>query len=136
MPYINRAYYDSYGGASIPETEFSVISSRASDIIDILTMQRIGGDAGLALLSASMQEAIKKATAAETETLYLSGGIDSLVNGSPQSVTVGKFSYSSGTPLQSVSGMPLSPFVKEYLLYTGLLNRSVPIGREVCPLCL
>jgi hypothetical protein len=135
MPYIDRTYYDAYGGTSIPEAEFNTLARRASDIIDIVTMQRIGGDAGFAQLSASVQEAIKKATAAQTETLYLSGGIDSLVNGSPQSVTVGKFSYSSGTPIQTVAGMPLSPFVKEHLLYTGLLNRSVPIGREVRPLC-
>lgn len=126
MAYIDKAFFNTYTTTVIDDTEFTVLANRASDIIDMLTMQRIGGDAGFALLPAAAQEAVKKATAAEVETLYLQGGIEALTGGNDiVSGSIGKFSYQSKGSSQTINGMPVSPLISGYLLKTGLLYRGI-----------
>jgi hypothetical protein len=128
MAYIDKAFFTGYTTTVIDDAEFTVLANRASDIIDILTMQRIGGDAGFALLLVATQEAIKKATAAEVETLYLQGGIEALTGGNDiVSGSIGKFSYASKGSGQTVNGMPVSPLISGYLLMTGLMHRRIEV---------
>ena len=140
MAYINQAYFSQYTTAVIDAAEFAPLAERASDVIDMLTMQRIGGAAALPALPPAMQEAIKKATAAEIETLYAEGGIEALTGNADSafpSASLGKFSLSKGdsSGLQTVNGIPISPLIDGYLFMTGLLNKKVQVCdryRENC----
>lgn len=131
MPYIDATYFNGYTTTRIDNAELAVLINRAEDVINTITMYRIGGDAGLALLLPFVQEQVKKATAAQVETMFAQGGIDTVTgNGAGaamQSVGLGRFSYSSGASagMQMINGIPLSPLVNTYLAPTGLLYRGM-----------
>lgn len=131
MAYIDKTYFASYTSTSIPDAELAVLAERASDIIDTITMDKINS-IGFANLLEATQIKIKKATAAQVETLYLQGGIETLTGNSDadiNNVSIGKFSYSKSNSgsrkLKTVNGMPLSPLVESYLMMTGLLYRGL-----------
>ncbi len=110
MAYIDKAFFDTYTTTVIDAAEFTVLAERASDVIDVLTMHKIGGTAGLALLPPAVQTAVKKAAAAQVETLYALGGLDAVTgdSGAVQSATIGKFSYSAGGgSALTIYGMPV-----------------------------
>lgn len=129
MEYVDYGYMCYYAPNIVHEadlTELSLLMRRASDVIDILTMHKIGGRAGFNSLPRHLQKAIQKATAAQVETMYYAGGLDTVTGAQPQSVTVGKFSYSAaGTAGETVGGIPLSPLARGYLAPTGLLYRGI-----------
>ena len=127
MAYIDSNFYNSYAPSTpIPDADFPELSERASDIIDIVTNNKIGLLGGISALSDFVQTLVKKATSAEMQTLFTQGGIDA-INGNDwaASASIGKFSFSQSAPLQTVCGMPLSPLVRHYLTMTGLLYGGV-----------
>ena len=127
MAYIDSTFYNSYApSTSIPTDEFAELSERASDIVDIVSNNKIVMMGGISVLSDSAQLLVKNATAAEMQTLFTQGGIDA-INGNDwaASASIGKFSFSQSTPVQTICGMPLSPLVRHYLAITGLLYGGV-----------
>ena len=127
MAYIDSTFYNSYAPSTpIPENEFTELSERASDIIDIVSNNKIVMMGGISALSDSAQTLVKNAVAAEMQTLFTQGGIDAINgNDSAASASIGKFSFSQSAPIQTVCGMPLSPLVRHYLAMTGLLYGGV-----------
>lgn len=70
MAYIDKRYFEGYTTTKILEDEFPILAERASDIIDALTLHRIGGATGLTRFPARTQEYIRKATAAQYSQAY------------------------------------------------------------------
>lgn len=132
MAYIDWAYFQAYApGSSVTATEFPALAERASDVIDMLTFCRIKEAGGLSALPSSIQDAVKKATAAQVETLGLFGGAMATAGAAvnPNSATIGKFSYSrSEWGGGSINGVPLSPLVSGYLGCTGLMYAGIDRG--------
>lgn len=132
MAYIDWAYFQAYApGSSVTATEFPALAERASDVIDMLTFCRIKEAGGLSALPSSIQDAVKKATAAQVETLGLFGGAMAAAGAAsnPNSATIGKFSYSrSEWSGGSINGIPLSPLVSGYLGCTGLMYAGIDRG--------
>lgn len=120
MSYIDQEYFETYSSFDIPEADFTVLAERASDIIDILTMQKITRN-GFENYEESVQTAIQKATAAQLETIYLNGGVYLINGGAISSGSIGKFSISQNTNGHTIKGIPVSPLIDGYLFYTGLL---------------
>lgn len=138
MAYIDWAYFLAYApGSSVADTEFPALAERASDVIDMLTFCRIKEAGGLTALPSSIQGAVKKATAAQVETLDLFGGTWATAGAAsnPNSATIGKFSYSRGGSEWgggSINGIPLSPLVPGYLGCTGLMYAGIDRRRGPC----
>lgn len=132
MAYIDWAYFQAYApGSSVTATEFPALAERTSDVIDMLTFCRIKEAGGLSALPSSIQDAVKKATAAQVETLGLFGGAMATAGAAvnPNSATIGKFSYSrSEWSGGSINGIPLSPLVSGYLGCTGLMYAGIDRG--------
>ena len=140
MSYIDLAYFQTYAPYSeVTSDEFSALAERASDVIDVLTFCRIPESGGLPVFPVRVQEAVKKATAAQVETLYLYGGVSAVQGAAadPGSATIGKFSYTRNRASEfsggTVNGIPLSPLVTGYLGWTGLMYAGVDGG---CCSCL
>ncbi|MPW26256.1 hypothetical protein GC105_10700 [Alkalibaculum sp. M08DMB] len=122
MTYIDKAYFEEYSDMVIDDDEFGVLSKRSEDIINSLTGDLQGVE--FISLPSSFQEKVKKATAAQVETLYLQGGTESMVGGNISGASIGKFSYNTGG---SQSNMPVSPLISMYLGRTGLLYQGVTV---------
>lgn len=120
MIYINaRYYYFSYFGKSMPQETFLRLAARASEIIDALSYGRA------AYAKSQMQmEAVKKATAAQTEYLFLQGDFASYTGDSvsdKNAEELGSYKYTKKDGGQkSFGGLPLSPLALSYLDMAGL----------------
>lgn len=128
MAYIDKTYFNEYSDVVIDDAEFGILSKRSEDIINTLTNDLQGR--GFTSLPSSFQDKIKKAVAAQVETLFLQGGTESMIGGNVSSASVGKFSYSQSG---EQSGMPISPLVSMYLGRTGLLYRGVTVVCDQYP---
>lgn len=135
MAYINSDDFTTYSpSTTIDENLFAELAERASEVIDRLTFDRITLAGGLSGLSTATQEAVKKATCAQIQTMYAQGGLSTVegfgAEANQQYMQVGKFSIGTansnqGDPLATVDGVPISPMVTGYLRRTGLLYRGV-----------
>lgn len=128
MAYIDRDCYTSFSDIDIPQDEFDKLAKRASDIVDIVTFNRIETMGGLTALPSHMQTSIKKATASQVEMIYIDGGIESMASASAvKQASIGKFSYSTGATSDegNSNSITLSPMAKAYLAPTGLLYRGL-----------
>lgn len=68
MPYADSTYYkNTYKGTVIVEDDLDQQLTAASDDIDAMTYNRIGGDTGLPALTAFQQEKIRRATCLQAE---------------------------------------------------------------------
>ncbi|EFV79282.1 hypothetical protein HMPREF1013_00198 [Bacillus sp. 2_A_57_CT2] len=122
MSYIDQAFYnDVYKGTPMDTETFSMLETRASDVIDVLTNYRLAGE-DLSHEPEIIQANVKKAVAAQIEYMYSEGGELSVHGGSPSSVSVGGFSYTEGSGVKVVSEM-----ARIYLRQTGLLYRGVGV---------
>lgn len=123
MAYIDKTYYDeTYKGVPIDNADtFSRLSERASDMIDQITGYKIKD---INDLTAFQQSQVKKATAAQTEFLAISGSESAVHGDSFQSVGIGSFNYSKNT---GESEKRISPSVVGYLKQTGLLYSGVSV---------
>lgn len=127
MAYIDYSYYfNDYKGVLIENDDaFSRLSERASDIIDQMTNGRIQ-DIGFDNLHERIKANVKKAVAAQVESMHLNGGVESIHGSSGvSSASIGNFSYSSGTSNESESST--SSAVVNYLRLTGLMYRGVNV---------
>jgi hypothetical protein len=124
MAYIVKSDYTSFTTTAISDSDFTLISERASDIIDVITFNKIA-DKGISSYPLSVQNKIKKATCALCESIQINGGVTTLAQSVDDltSVSIGSFSYgknsSSGT--NSVYGVTIPPLLYMYLSGTGLL---------------
>ncbi|MEG2621415.1 MAG: hypothetical protein RSC06_00820 [Clostridia bacterium] len=137
MVYIDKAYYDgTFHGTAIPQEDFDRIADMASDLID--------GIAVVPFVFAELEEAkqlcVKRATAYQTELLYLQGGVDAIVGMSAQAadseqlgaygITKGATASSSSSKvvLPTVFGIPVSEMAVQQLRKAGLMARWAYTG--------
>lgn len=124
MAYIVKSDYTSFTTTAISDSDFTLISERASDIIDVITFNKIA-DKGISSYPLSVQSKIKKATCALCESISISGGVTALAQSTDDltNVSIGSFSYGkapdNGT--NSVYGVTIPPLLYMYLAGTGLL---------------
>lgn len=124
MPYIDKVYYDNeFKGTPITDQiTFDRLSSRASDLVDMVTNYVLHGVA-FENFAQFTQDNVKKATAAQVEYMASMGGELTVHGGSPSSVSIGNFDYQESGEGQQV----ISPIVINYLRPTGLLYRGVSV---------
>ena len=124
MAYVTISDYTAFTTTAISDSDFTLISERASDIIDVITFNKVA-DKGISFYPLSVQSKIKKATCALCESIQINGGVTALAQSTDDltSVSIGSFSYgknsSSGT--NSVYGATIPPLLYMYLTGTGLL---------------
>ena len=124
MAYIVKADYTAFTTTVISDSDFTLISERASDIIDTITFNKIT-DKGISFYPLSVQSKIKKATCALCESIQVNGGVTALAQSVDDltSVSIGSFSYgkNSNNGTNSVYGVTIPPLLYMYLTGTGLL---------------
>lgn len=124
MAYIIKSDYTAFTTTAISDNDFTLISERASDIIDVITFNKVS-DKGIDFYPSSVQNKIKKATCALCESIQISGGITSLAQSSDNlsNVSIGSFSYGKApdSDTKNVYGVTIPPLVYMYLARTGLL---------------
>lgn len=126
MGYIVKADFTAFTpSTTIADSELNEIIERASDVIDSLTMYKIVNAGGLNNFPAFTQTLVKKAVCAQVMYMFNNGykGDATVSN-----VSIGSFSYTSGTAenqSDKVNKLDLAPYVRGYLLPTGLLYRGV-----------
>ncbi len=127
--YIIKSDFTTYSpSTTVLESEFAEIAERASDVIDIITFNRIILAGGLSTYDANTQAAVKKAVCAQVQYMYAHGGLDTVLgtsDASIQSAGIGKFSYTRKQSGQMVGDIPVSPLVNMYLSSTNLTYRGV-----------
>jgi hypothetical protein len=131
MAYITYAEYITYYGENtmVTEADFPVYASTASDLISAVTGYRVTEDK-IDCFPDPVQDAVKKATAAQVLFFAERGDVGSVVSGtSGEGFTVGKVSVQSGgqrTSAWASARDMISPMVYVLLGPTGLLERGVP----------
>lgn len=124
MAYITKSDYTAFTTTAISDSDFTLISERASDIIDVITFNKVA-DKGISFYPLSVQSKIKKATCALCESIQINGGVTTLAQSNDNliNVSIGSFSYGkapdNGT--NSVYGVTIPPLLYMYLAGTGLL---------------
>lgn len=135
MAYITyQQYVLVYGVPPIPEADFPVYATTASDLIDSITEHRIGRAGGISALPTLVQKLVQKATAAQV--LYLvQNGLEAVLAGQTgQGYTVGKVHVDGGNTGGLTSAqLMISPMARVYLEQTGLMERSVPCFGQYRP---
>lgn len=131
MAYIKYSDFTRYYGDNtvVLETDFPVYASTASDLISAVTGYRVTVD-NIDCYPDFVQDAVKKATAAQVLFFAERGDVGSVVSGtSGEGFTVGKVSVQSGgqrTSAWASARDMISPMVYVILGPTGLLERGVP----------
>lgn len=124
MAYATKSDYTAFTTTAISDNDFTLISERASDIIDVITFNKVA-DKGIDFYPSSVQNKIKKATCSLCESIQISGGITSLAQSSDNlsNVSIGSFSYGKvpDSDTKNVYGVTIPPLVYMYLSNTGLL---------------
>ena len=139
MAYIDSTFFKSYSTTEIADSEFAILADRASDMIDVVTMDKITRRGGISAFPDEIQTRIKKATAAQVDMLYAQGGEDAFTETDPDSATLGKFSFTktrgagSSSELRTVYGVPIAPMALPLLRPTGLLFRGITPHRFYGP---
>lgn len=115
--YVDSTYYtNTYKGSIIPTAELDSFLSKASDVIDELSYQRIVGKGGLDKLTAFQKEQVKKAVCEQADFMYNSSDMPEWVN----SYSVGSVSVSKEKGSTNYSKRSLM-----YLKSTGLMYRRL-----------
>lgn len=124
MAYIDKAYYEQFGGSNIPD-DFERIAEIASDIIDIISICPIDKN------NTEQYALVQRATAYQVEMLNEQGGIDSIVGfasgTSVSSESLGAYSISNSSNAQAmiktINGVPISTIAQSLLQKAGLMSR-------------
>lgn len=126
MAYIEKVYYETeFKGSVIPETVFNRLADIASDMIDSLCTTPID--------KSDIPDEIKRATAYQTEMLFLQGGIEAIA-GMADGLTIGSESlggYSvsnssvngSQPVVRTKDGIPVSSLAISLLKKSGYMSR-------------
>lgn len=119
---VDIAYYtDVYKGAEVYD-DLGVLLDRASDMVRQSTLCPLDN---LSRLPTFVQENVKKAVCAQVEYINANGGLDWINSSGASSVTIGKFSMSSGSSGGNGSAKQIiSPNMLAYLEQAGLLYRG------------
>lgn len=131
MAYITYSdFIDYYGNNTVVlEQDFQMYASTASDLITAITGYRVTADT-FGGLPVFVQDAVKKATAAQVLFFGENGDVGSVISGQiGEGFTVGKVSVQSGGQRSSAWASArdmISPMVYVLLGPTGLLERRVP----------
>lgn len=131
MAYITYTDYTDYYGVDtvVLEQDFQVYAETASDLITAITGYRVTAD-NFSDHPVFIQDAVKKATAAQVLYFGENGDVASVVSGQTGAgFTVGKVSVQSGGQRSSAWASAkdlISPMVYALLGPTGLLERRVP----------
>ena len=124
MAYIVKADYTAFTTTVISDSDFTLISERASDVIDVITFNKIA-DIGISFYPLSVQSKIKKATCALCESIQITGGVTALAqsNDNLTNVSIGSFSYGKApnSDTNIIYGVTIPPLLYMYLAGTGLL---------------
>lgn len=124
MAYITKSDYTAFTTTAISDSDFALISERASDIIDVITFNKVA-DKGISFYPLSVQSKIKKATCALCESIQISGGVTTLAqsNDNLTNVSIGSFSYGKApnSDTNIIYGVTIPPLLYMYLAGTGLL---------------
>lgn len=137
MAYIDAAYYeDVFHGIAIPPEDIDRLMEMASDLIDaVANVPFTFSD-----LSEEEQGFVQKATAYQTEMLFLQGGVDAIVGMSAQaadsehlgsySITKGATAASSSSKvvMPTINGTPVSGLAVQQLRKAGLMSRWAYAG--------
>ena len=125
MRYVDYdTYVVTFGGFSVPRSEFDFLSLAASAIVDLLVTRPIE----------TVTDTIRLATAYEVETLYAQGGPDALAGLATvtSGITEKLGDYSISTPYvsnekrcYSIGGIPVSGVTLFLLKKEGLMKRNV-----------
>ena len=139
MAYIVKTDYTAFTTTTISDSDFTLISERASDIIDTITFNKIA-DKGISFYPLSVQNKIKKATCALCESIQISGGVTALAqsNDNLTNVSIGSFSYGKApnSDTNIIYGVTIPPLLYMYLAGTGLLYcGGVDIIDNTCNSC-
>ena len=139
MAYIIKSDYTAFTTTTISDSDFNLISERASDIIDVITFNKIA-DKGISFYPLSVQNKIKKATCALCESIQISGGVTALAqsNDNLTNVSIGSFSYGKApnSDTNIIYGVTIPPLLYMYLAGTGLLYcGGVDIIDNTCNSC-
>lgn len=140
MAYIKYSDFTQYYGENtvVLETDFPVYASTASDLISAVTGYRVTEDK-IDYYPDPVQDAVKKATAAQVLYFAERGDVGSVVSGtSGEGFTVGKVSVQSGgqrTSAWASARDMISPMVYVILGPTGLLERGVPCLDRFLTIC-
>ena len=139
MAYIVKSDYTAFTTTVISDSDFNLISERASDIIDVITFNKIA-DKGISFYPLSVQNKIKKAVCALCESIQISGGVTALAqsNDNLTNVSIGSFSYGKApnSDTNIIYGVTIPPLLYMYLAGTGLLYcGGVDIIDNTCNSC-
>lgn len=127
MAYIDKGYYtETFKGKDIPDNEFDRLADIASDVVNSICTIEIDEEM-------AVSEEVKKATAYETEFLFLQGGIDAIA-GTAESLSINSeslgdysVSYNTGSETQprikTKDGIPVSSLSISLLKSKGLMCR-------------
>jgi hypothetical protein len=138
MPYIDKDYYLNtyFGSPTSDDQTLNKTISRASDMIDIITYQKLIDPTGTTNpfdnLIPFIQGQVKKATAALVEHYILNGGYDAIKQMNISSASIGSFSFSmSGQNSSEKKGVKMVPDeIFDILGTTGLLHAGVYIAND------
>lgn len=118
--YLTSAQYATITGDTAP-TDFTVCLSLAETLFDLHTLDYFSqlGEAALAALPTVVLSRIQKCVAYQVQAISGAGGISGATENDPQSVSLGKFSYtnwqkSNGNSLCSPSAS-LIPYLLSYI---------------------
>ena len=128
MDYIDASYYNStFKGTATSDDTLDALISRASDLVDIITANAIVTAGGLSSLPDATADAVKKATAYQTEYFIQNGGFETANSGqgvASDTVSIGKFSIKQRVACESCDPR-VCPMTVSILEQTGLMNRDV-----------
>ena len=124
MAYVNNSYYkDTFKGSIIPDEQLDQPLNAASDDIDALTFNRIGGDCGLLLLTPFQQEKIRRATCLQADFHHEN---DDMLNNPLSSYGINGVSMSfDNNKIICYSGIYTTSGIYALLRQTGLTYRGV-----------
>ena len=129
MAYITYDQFVALYGATIPEADFPVYATQASDLIDTITRFKIVQGGGIAALPSWVQTQVEKATAAQCLYFWQNGMETVLTGESGAGFTVGKVHVDGGAGRNTAGGAAasmVSPWTKALLGQTGLMGREIP----------
>lgn len=127
MPYIDSDYYlNSYKGKPYSDPdELARAIERASDAIDMVTMNKLNIDESLITSHLFIEAQVKKATASIVEFYKVNGGYETTIESNESQVKLGSFSYSTSKG----ESIQIPKIAINHLSQTGLLYAG--IDREV-----
>lgn len=124
MPYIDYQYYtDVFKGVSLDEDTFSLLVSRASDMIDQATNYKLSA-LDWDKLHELYKSRVQKAVAAQVEYLHVNGGVIAMQSTEVSQASIGSFSYTESESARNIN-RTISGSSTAYLRGTGLLYGGV-----------